>query len=97
MTPAAAILTRTSAAFFIALAGSALSAVVARTHRRLCALISLGAGTLLGVTVFAIAPECLEALRLWQFAAGGCHRLRALRIDQQIHFSCLPGLRGQPF
>ena len=35
------------------------------SHRRLCALISLGAGTLLGVTAFAIPPECLEAVRWW--------------------------------
>src|SRR5208283_248262 len=33
--------------------------------KRLCALISLGAGTLLGVTVFGILPECLEAVRWW--------------------------------
>ena len=52
-------------AFGIALAGGALSATFARTHRQLCAFISLGAGTLLGVAVCGIAPECWESLRWW--------------------------------
>jgi hypothetical protein len=46
------------AAFALAVGGGALGASLGTSHRRLCALISLGAGTLLGVTVFAILPEC---------------------------------------
>ncbi len=61
------ILLRIFSAAAIALAGGALSAWLARTHRQLCAFISLGAGTLLGVAVSGIVPECLEALRWWQF------------------------------
>jgi len=61
------IFLRTFAAFAVALVGGALSAVLGRTHKQLCALISLGAGTLLGVAVFAILPECLGVLRWWQF------------------------------
>jgi zinc and cadmium transporter len=57
-------------AFAIALAGGELSAMLARTHRQLCAFISLGAGTLLSVAVCGIFPECLESLRWWQFALG---------------------------
>ena len=52
-------------AFALAVFGGALGATLARSHRRLCALISLGAGTLLGVTLFAILPECFEALTWW--------------------------------
>jgi zinc and cadmium transporter len=52
-------------AFALAVFGGALGATLARSHRRLCALISLGAGTLLGVTLFAILPECFEALSWW--------------------------------
>jgi zinc transporter ZupT len=89
MSAAIAILIRTGAAFFIALAGGVASALMARTHKRLCALISLGAGTLLGVTVFAIAPECLEALRVWQFtlAAATGYGLFAL-ISKYIFHVC---------
>jgi zinc transporter ZupT len=67
----AAILFQISAAFAIALAGGMLSAWLARTHEQLCAFISLGAGTLLGVAVCGIAPECLEALCGWQFLLAG--------------------------
>jgi zinc and cadmium transporter len=52
-------------AFGLAVFGGVLGATLARSHRRLCALISLGAGTLLGVTIFAILPECFEALSWW--------------------------------
>jgi zinc transporter ZupT len=52
-------------AFALAVGGGALGASLSTSHQRLCALISLGAGTLLGVTVFAILPESLEALRWW--------------------------------
>jgi zinc transporter ZupT len=83
------ILIRIFAAFAIAVAGGALSAVFARTHRQLCAFISLGAGTLLGVALFGIAPECLEALRFWQFilAAASGYLLFAV-IAKYIYHVC---------
>ena len=52
-------------AFALAVVGGALGTSLGTSHRRLCALISLGAGTLLGVTLFAIVPESLRALRWW--------------------------------
>jgi zinc transporter ZupT len=52
-------------AFGLAVGGGALGASLGTSHRRLCALISLGAGTLLGVTVFAILPESLPTLHWW--------------------------------
>ena len=64
------VLIRIFVAFAIALAGGAFSALLARSHRQLCALISLGAGTLLGVAVCGITPECLEWLHWWQFLLG---------------------------
>ena len=53
-------------AFVLAVIGGALGATLGTSHRRLCALISLGAGTLLGVTVFGILPESSEALNWWE-------------------------------
>jgi zinc transporter ZupT len=84
-----AILIQPALATLIALAGAALSAWLARTHKRLCAFISLGAGTLLGVAVFGIAPECLEALPWWQFllASGSGYLLFAL-ITRYIFHVC---------
>jgi zinc transporter ZupT len=61
-------------AFALAVVGGTLGAVLGTSHKRLCGLISLGAGTLLGVTLFAILPESAEGLRWWQlllaFASG---------------------------
>src|SRR6266404_2120644 len=82
-------LIRIVVAFGIALAAGALSALLVRTHKQLCAFISLGAGTLLGVAVCGIAPECLEALRWWQFlaAAGSGYLLFAI-VSRYIFHIC---------
>jgi zinc transporter ZupT len=53
-------------AFALAVTGGAIGASVGTSHKRLCALISLGAGTLLGVTVFAILPESFKTLTWWE-------------------------------
>lgn len=75
-------------AFGIALAGGALSATFASTHRRLCAFISLGAGTLLGVAVCGIAPECWEDLSWWFLpAAASGYALFAI-ITKYIYHVC---------
>ncbi len=52
-------------AFALALGGGALGTWFGRSHQRLCALISLGAGSLLGVTLFAILPETYASLHWW--------------------------------
>jgi zinc transporter ZupT len=52
-------------AFLLAVIGGALGTSLAHSHKRLCALISLGAGTLLGVTAFAIVPEGVRSLQWW--------------------------------
>jgi ZIP family zinc transporter/zinc and cadmium transporter len=58
----AATIAETIIAFALAIVGALIGTLMARSHRRLCALISLGAGTLLGVTVFDILPETLAPL-----------------------------------
>ncbi len=83
------IVIRIVAALLIAIAGGGLSAIVARTHRQLCAFISLGAGTLLGVAIFGIFPECLEALRWWQFLLGvGSGYLLFALVSRYIFHVC---------
>ena len=52
-------------AFALAVGGAALGAAIGTSHERLCALISLGAGSLLGVTVFVIVPEGWAGLSWW--------------------------------
>jgi zinc transporter ZupT len=94
---AVAILMRTVVAFLIALAGGATSALMARTHKRLCALISLGAGTLLGVTVFAIVPECLGTLRLWQFALAAATGYGLFALITKYIFHVCPACAASHF
>src|SRR5690242_17634516 len=64
------VLLRIIGAFAIAFAGGALSALFARTHKQLCAFISLGAGSLLGVALCGIGPEVFRALHWWEFVLG---------------------------
>jgi zinc transporter ZupT len=53
------------AAYLFALAGGLISTSLRLAHKPLCALISFAAGTLLGVTLFAILPESLGACPWW--------------------------------
>ena len=53
------------AAYIFALAGGSISASLRLEHKALCALISFAAGTLLGVTMFAILPESFGACPWW--------------------------------
>jgi len=57
-------------AYALALAGGVISSLTAVSHKSLCRLISLAAGTLLGVTLFIIIPECMEELSLWSLGAA---------------------------
>ena len=57
-------------AFTLALAGGIISSMTAVSHKSLCRLISLAAGTLLGVTLFIIIPECIETLPLLSLGAA---------------------------
>ena len=61
-----AILWRVMPAFLLAVGGGTLSALVGLSHRRLCALISLAAGTLFGVTAFSILPEGWGVMNWWE-------------------------------
>jgi zinc transporter ZupT len=87
MTTLLAIGLRIVTAFAVAVAGGMFSALLARTHKQLCAFISLGAGTLLGVAVCGIAPECLATLSWGQFllAAGSGYVLFALITRYVFH------------
>ena len=53
------------AAYVLALVGGWVSTSLQLTHKTLCALISFAAGTLLGVTIFAILPESFGASSWW--------------------------------
>src|SRR5216110_3008437 len=58
------------AAYTFAVAGGWISTTLELAHKPLCALISFAAGTLLGVTIFAILPEGLRACPWWAAFLG---------------------------
>jgi len=57
-------------AFAMALAGGVISSLTAVSHKSMCRLISLAAGTLLGVALFIIIPESIEILSIWSLGAA---------------------------
>jgi zinc transporter, ZIP family len=65
-----AVALRVLLAFALALLGGGISSSITVSHERLCRLISLAAGTLMGVTLFSIVPECYHAMSLWQLAVA---------------------------
>ena len=83
------ILWQVGAAYLFALIGGAISATLRLSHQMLCALISFAAGTLLGVTLFAIFPESLHAVSGWMviLAAATGYALFFL-ISKYVHHVC---------
>jgi len=77
------------AAYLFALAGGWISTSLQLTHKLLCALISFAAGTLLGVTIFAILPETFDACPLWTvFLALATGYALFFFISKRVHHVC---------
>ena len=78
-----------AAAYIFAVGGGAVSTTLRLTHKPLCALISFAAGTLLGVTVFAILPESLATSDWWWviLAAASGYALFFF-ISKYVHHVC---------
>src|SRR5437773_5844156 len=77
------------AAYIFALFGGSISASLRLEHKPLCALISFAAGTLLGVTIFAILPESFGVAPWWAvliaFASGYA---LFFFISKHVHHVC---------
>jgi zinc transporter ZupT len=77
------------AAYVFALAGGWISASLQLAHRPLCALISFAAGSLLGVTIFAILPESFGACSWWAvLLALATGYALFLFISKHVHHVC---------
>jgi len=77
------------AAYLFALTGGVISVGFRLSHQSLCALISLAAGTLFGVTLFAIGPEALSVGTWWMVLLAACSGyLLFLLISKYIHHVC---------
>ena len=77
------------AAYVFALAGGSISASIHLAHKPLCVMISFAAGTLLGVTAFAILPESFAACPLWTvlLAAASGYTLFFF-LSKYVHHIC---------
>src|SRR6266853_5145887 len=77
------------AAYVFALAGGWISTSLQLAHKPLCALVSLAAGSLLGVTIFAILPESFGASSWWTvFLALATGYAVFFFISKHIHHVC---------
>src|SRR5881409_4280358 len=77
------------AAYVFALAGGWVSTSLQLPHKQLCALISFAAGTLLGVTIFAILPESFGACSWWAvFLALASGYALFFFISKHVHHVC---------
>ena len=77
------------AAYAFALVGGSISTSLRLGHKPLCALISLAAGTLLGVTLFAILPESLSDSTWWAVAlAAATGYALFFFISKYVHHVC---------
>src|SRR5262249_8472719 len=77
------------AAYIFALAGGWISTSLQLAHKQLCALISFAAGTLLGVTIFAILPESFGACSWWAvFLALATGYALFFFISKYVHHVC---------
>ena len=77
------------AAYLFALAGGAVSTSLRLEHKPLCALISFAAGTLLGVTLFAILPESLSYGGVWLVVvAAATGYFLFFFISKHLHHVC---------
>src|SRR5206468_7445603 len=76
-------------AYTFAVAGGWISTSLQLAHKQLCALISLAAGTLLGVTIFAILPESFGACSWWAvLLALATGYVLFLFISKHVHHVC---------
>jgi zinc and cadmium transporter len=77
------------AAYAFALVGGLISTSLRFEHKPLCALISFAAGTLFGVTLFAILPEGVANAGIWPVvAAAATGYVLFFLISKHVHHVC---------
>jgi zinc transporter ZupT len=78
-----------AAAYVFAIVGGSISTLLRLTHKPLCALISFAAGTLLGVTLFAILPESLNNCPWWAVVlAAAAGYAFFFFVSKYVHHVC---------
>lgn len=65
------VIIQTSIALFSAIAGSGLTFLIKLDHKKLCALISISAGALLGAAAFSLIPESSVSVSIVELILSG--------------------------
>jgi zinc transporter, ZIP family len=91
------VASRVFMAYALALVGGVISFMFAVSHERLCRLISLAAGTLLGVTLFSIMPESFSVMPMWQLAAALFSGYAAFFLISRYVFHICPACAASHF
>jgi zinc transporter ZupT len=84
-------------AFALAVGGGTIGALLGTSHKRLCALISLGAGTLMGVTLFAILPDAVTDLRWWELLIALASGYAVFSVISKYIFHVCPACAASHF
>jgi zinc transporter, ZIP family len=92
-----AVALRVLSAYALALLGGVISSTIAVSHARLCRLISIAAGTLLGVTLVSILPESYAALSLWQLMAALVSGYAVFSLISRYVFHVCPACAASHF
>jgi zinc and cadmium transporter len=83
------ILSQVLATYFFAVLGGAVSAMLRLSHQALCSLISLAAGSLLGVTLLSIFPEALQVNPWWLvIVAAATGYALFFFVSKYVHHVC---------
>ena len=97
MTESFQILGRAALAYGLAVVGGAVSTRAGVSHRRLCAMISMAAGTLLGVTLFSILPECAEGMKWWTLGVAVVSGYAVFGLISKYVFHVCPACAASHF
>src|ERR1043166_3353173 len=83
------ILWQVLATYLFAVVGGGISAILRLSHQALCALISLAAGSLLGVTLLSIFPEALQVNPWWLvIVAAATGYALFFFVSKYVHHVC---------
>jgi len=91
------VMARALLAFVLAVAGGVVSTRAGVSHHRLCALISVAAGTLFGVTLFSLLPECAHVLCWWELLMAAASGYAVFALLSRYLFHVCPACAASHF
>lgn len=80
-----------------ALIGAAITFLLKVDHKKLCSLISLSAGALLGAALFAILPESFESLNFFEVLLSALSGYAVFYLISKYYFHVCPACSASHF